>query len=182
MRKLMWLLVFCLPTVLIAQDQKAAAREAAGCGPAETQFNVKTDKNQHPMAEPPSDKALIYIFEDEKRDDKVFQLASVTMRVGLDGKWVGANHGRSYFSFVAQPGEHHLCTDWQSSFKRYSRLGSALTVSLEPGKAYFFRVQVEYLPDRPAAVKLEQLDSAQGQFLVSSHALSTAREKEVASN
>jgi hypothetical protein len=133
------------------------------------------------MAEPAPDKALIYVFEDEKRDEKVVQLGSVTTRVGLDGKWIGANHGTSYFSVIAQPGEHHLCTDWQSSLKRYSRLGSALTVSFEPGKAYFFRVQIEYLPDRPAAVKLEQIDPAQGQFLVSSHSLSTARERAIAS-
>jgi hypothetical protein len=38
----------------------------------------------------------------------------VTVRIGLDGTWAEASHGKSYFAFSVTPGEHHLCANWQS--------------------------------------------------------------------
>ena len=174
-------MIFLLPALAMAQDQTSAARAAAGCGPAETQFNVKTDKKQHPMMQPEAGKALVYVFEDEKHENETFRIGAVTIRVGLDGKWMGANHGDSYFSFAADPGEHRLCTDWQSSLKRLSKLGSAVTINVEAGKIYYYRAQVDERKEHPPAVVLEPIDNAQGQFLISSHALSSFRMKEVAS-
>jgi Protein of unknown function (DUF2846) len=166
------------PVLALAQDQAAAARSAAGCGPDEVQFDVKTDKNQHPVASPESGKALVVVFENEKRENTTFKIGAVTTRVGLDGKWVGANHGESYFFFPVDPGEHRLCTNWQSSLKRFSHLGSATSLTAEPGKVYFFRVEVEERPEHPPAVQLELVDSANGQFQISSRALSTSHPKE----
>jgi hypothetical protein len=157
--------------------QANAARASAGCGPSETQFDVKTDKSQHLSAQPEPDKSLVYVFEDETRQPNTFNIGSVTTRVGLDGKWVGANHGKSYFFFFVSPGEHRLCAEWQSSFKRFSKLGSATSFTTEAGKTYYFRTEIEEREKYPAAVKLELVNSAEGQFLISGGALSKSRVK-----
>ena len=97
------------------------------------------------------------------------------MRVGLDGAWVGANKDRSYFFFSVDPGEHQLCTNWQSGvFKKTAdRVGSAASLTADAGTAYYFRVR----DDERAGVRLEQVEPAEGQFLVSSSWFSTSRPK-----
>jgi hypothetical protein len=169
--------LFAWPIMALAQDQAEAARAAAGCGPTEIEFDVKTDKNQHPLAQPEAGKALLFVFENERHDPNKFIIGNATTRVGLDGKWVGANHGDSYFFFPVDPGEHRLCANWQSSLKRFSKLGSAASFTAEAGKVYFFRVEVEERTEHPATVKLEPVDSADGQFQISSRGLSTSHQK-----
>ena len=90
-------LLTMLAVPLHAQDQAMAARTAAGCGADNVQFDVKTDKSQHPQGQVPAGKALIYVFEVEKTDAGAFKIGAVTIRIGLDGQWVCANHGSTYF-------------------------------------------------------------------------------------
>lgn len=99
------------------------------------------------------------------------------MRVGLDGVWVGANKGKSYFSFQVDPGDHQVCTKWQSSvFKKTAeRIGSAAPLTAEAGKVYFFRIQVFERSEQDHTVKIEPVEGAEGQFLVSSSWFSTSR-------
>jgi hypothetical protein len=179
MLKLLACLLCASPILVLAQTQADTARSAAGCGPDEIQFDVKTDKKQHVVASPDPGKALVVVFEDEKVGTSL-KIGSVTTRVGLDGKWVGANHAESYFAFPVDPGDHRLCVNWQSSFKRFSKLGAAATLSAEAGKVYFYRVELEERSDHPPAVRLEMVDNAEGQFQLASHALSTSRAKETA--
>jgi len=35
--------------------------------------------------------------------------------MAMDGAWVRANHGNSYFALSVEPGEHHVCVTLQSS-------------------------------------------------------------------
>lgn len=134
------------------------------------QFAVKTDKNQHPTAQPDAGKALVYVIGD-------VDLYQPTTRVGLDGAWVEANHGESYFFFPVSPEEHHLCIDWQSFHSRLSNLGPALTFSAETGKTYYFRIAGDENKKRELGLALEQLDPAKALFLISSSALSTSHPK-----
>jgi len=101
------------------------------------------------------------------------------MRVGLDGAWVGANKGKSYFFFSVDPGDHQVCTNWQSgTFKETSkRIGSATTIKAEGGKVYYLRVQVYERSEQDRNVKLEPVEPAEGQFLISASAFSTFRAK-----
>jgi len=89
---------------------------------------LKTNDKQRPGAPPEAGKALVYIFED--------MVHGPTMRVGLDGAWIGANKGKSYFFFSVHPGDHQVCTNWQSgTFKKTAkRIGSANTPKAEAGK------------------------------------------------
>ena len=146
-------------------DQASAARAAAGCGPNEIQFDVKTDKTQHPQAPPEAARAVIYVFSERAEFPNV--------RVGMDGKWMGANHDESYFFFTAEPGEHRLCWDVQKGQEKLSGQGAAVTFTAEAGKAYFFRTILASAEIAPRW-KVKRLDAAEGMFLVSSWPLSTS--------
>jgi hypothetical protein len=156
---------------VFAQDPAPAASARGGCGPSEAYFDVKADRKQHPVATPDASKALVYIFEDMEHGP--------TMRVGLDGAWVGANKGKSYFFFSVDPGEHQVCTNWQSgTFKETSkRIGSAMTLKAEAGRVYFLRTQVYERSEQDHNVKLEPVETAEGQFLISASAFSTSHPK-----
>jgi hypothetical protein len=165
------LLVLLFASPVMAQDQPAAAPARGGCGPSEAQFEVKSDRNQHPVRRPESGKALVYFFEDMERGP--------TMRVGLDGAWIGANKGKSYFFFSVDPGDHQVCTNWQSgTFKKTAmRIGSAITLKAEAGKIYYLRTQVYERTEQDRNVKLEPVESAEGQFLISASSFSTFHPK-----
>jgi len=54
---------------------------------------------------------MVYFVED---DTEFESTPKPTTRIGVDGTWVGASHGNSYFSFAVAAGVHHLCASWQS--------------------------------------------------------------------
>jgi len=139
---------------------------------------VKTNKNQHAVTHPESGKALVYVVVEERSDPHAMQIGHVTTRVGLDGNWVAANHGGSHVSFAAEPGEHRVCTDWQSSLKSVQKLNAAADLTAEAGKTYYYRMEVT-IPwkDHAAQVRLKAVDEAEGLLLVSKSALSTWKVK-----
>jgi len=154
-----------------AQEPAPTASIRGGCGPSDAYFDVKTDRKQHPVAPPDAGKALVYVFEDIERGP--------TMKVGLDGAWIGANKGKSYFFFSVYPGDHQVCTNWQSgTFKETSkRIGSAMTLKAEAGKTYYLRTQIYERSEHDHNVKLEPVETAEGQFLISASAFSTSHPK-----
>ena len=154
---------------LEAQDAPPTAPSRGGCGPSEGQYEVTTNKNEHPAGQLEPGKALVYVIEDIERGP--------TMRVGVDGAWVGANKGKSYFFFSLDPGDHQLCTKWQSGIfkKTADRMGSATTLTVERGKTYYLRVQAYQRSERDWTVKLDPVETAEGQFLVSSASYSSSR-------
>jgi hypothetical protein len=154
-----------------AQDQAAAARTAAGCGPSQTQFDVKLDDTLHIPAQPEEGKAIVYVFEDD--------FTGPTMRIGVDGTWVGATNNKSFIYFSLAPGEHSVCTEWQSNvFKKTSeRVGGAKSLTVEAGKVYYLRMTFEEVTKASGRIKLDLTDNAEGQFLLSSSALSNSHPK-----
>jgi hypothetical protein len=161
------------------QDQAWAARTAAGCGPSNAEFDVRTDNKQHPVSQPEPGKALVYFLHVESQDGGIINKGWVTSRVGIDGTWVGANHGKSYFFLSVDPGDHAACTDWQSSLKTYSRQSAAVSFRAEAGRVYYIRTTIMEITrlQRTPGMKLDVIDGAEGQLLISSSALSTAHPK-----
>jgi hypothetical protein len=178
MKSLLAILLFAMPMIARGQDTQDAATLArsAGCGPSQTEFNVKTDKNQHPTPPPASDKAMVYVFDSIKLDPGLV-IGTVTLRIGLDGDWMGANHGDSYFYFPVDPGEHRVCAQWQSTFERLSKLASAASLTAEAGQVYYFRAIADARSHDRGAVRLEPLDPAEAVLLTSSSAFSTSHPK-----
>ena len=164
---------------VFGQSQADAARAAAGCGPELIDFAVKTDKKQHPAPGPAAGKSMVFIIEELKTNDLGFALGGVTTRVGIDGQWVGANKSDSYFFLAIEPGEHRLCSGWQSSLKRYSQLQTALTFTAEAGRSYYFRILIyaEETDKRIPRLKLEALDPAEAQLRIAVSGLSTSHQR-----
>jgi hypothetical protein len=98
------------------------------------------------------------------------------MRIASDGAWVGANHHNSYFSFAVDPGEHHLCANWQSRIARLSQIVGLVHFTAEVGKVYYFRTRV-LGAIATNFFDFELIDSDQGRLFVASIPLSISHPK-----
>lgn len=175
--KILLMIPFLLTSATFAQDSSAVAAAESACGPRDTKFEVDTNKTRQAVSQPEADKALVYVIEDlgELECKHLCQLT----KVGLDGTWVGANKGSSYFSFSVSPGEHHLCLNWQSRIGWYSRAVALSNFTADAGKVYYFRARTffgwrgeEYTFD------LDQINSDQGKLLVASYPHSVSHPKQ----
>jgi hypothetical protein len=101
------------------------------CGDDSQNFDVKTKKDQPPPAPPTSDMAQI-IFVEEQNAKTSFHM--ITVRYGVDGYWVGANYGDSYFAVNVIPGVHHLCVNAQGDKKAVGMT----SFTAEAGKVYYY--------------------------------------------
>ena len=163
-----------------AQNHTPSTSPIPSCGPSEQDFDVKLDKASHAVNQPQPGRALIYVIEVFQVPRK-FLAGSPTIRIGLDGFWMGANRGNSYLSFSVAPGEHHLCSYWQSSQPDSSAQHSFAGFSAETGKTYFFRVQThgEFDSAEPEiwSIDLQPIDADEGKYLVASYPLSISHPK-----
>jgi hypothetical protein len=172
------LMILLFASSAFAQSAPSATDSAAapGCGPGDFSFAVKSDGSSHPVTQPEPGKALIYFLQ----DDKVFDSRPrPTVKWGMDGNWVGATQGDTYFYLSVDPGEHHLCSEWQSAvLVNASRQSAAAHFTAEAGKIYYFRAQDFYWRESGVAnLKLGPLDSDEAQLLISQYGFSTSHPK-----
>ena len=168
--------IFTLTVVLalsaFVQAQSPGASQGA-CGPKEVRFDAVTASGT-PMAVE-SGKALVYVSEVFKKVPG--EWGNPTIRIGLDGAWMGATRANSYVAFSVDPGEHHLCTNWQSHLKRLSREAAFAGFTAEAGKTYYFRVRVGYQTVGTATTMTLDLDAVnpdEGQYLAASNPASAS--------
>jgi hypothetical protein len=155
--------ILLLSSYALGQDKTAVAAAEAACGPRDVSFEVTADVSQHPTPPPESGKALVYVVQDDR----------ITTKFGVDGKWVGANHGRTYFFVPIDPGEHHLCVI--SRVGVYTRL-ALHQLRAEAGTTYYFHPHVvRYLWG--FEIDLSQLDPDEGRDLVARAKFSTSHPK-----
>lgn len=178
--------VFVLLFVAFASAQPPPAAPPPACGPESISFDVKTEKSQPGPAQPgpaqlgpaPSDpaKALVYFIQD---DGPYGNHQHSTLRIGLDGKWVGAYKHNSYFSVSVDPGEHHVCVNEQQRYQL--GLVALAHFTAEPGKIYYFRTQLlaglTTLYPTPPHLDLDQPDSDEARYLIASFPLSVSQPK-----
>ena len=168
-----WLVLFFLGATAIAQDQSAIAAAEAACGPKDVQFDVKADQSQHPVPQPNPGKALVYVVQEF---GQVECKGCAVTKIGLDGAWVGANKGNSYIYFSAEPGERHLCMNWQSRFESRARAFAVANFTAEAGKTYYYRARV-FPGHLDISFDLDPINSDQGKLLVASSAVSVSTPK-----
>lgn len=168
-----------LASSALAQSQPNSLSPAASCGPGDVKFDVKLDNSQHSLTQPEPGRALVYVMESFQRPPG--ELGTPTIRVGLNGAWVGANHGNSYLAFPVDPGENHLCTNWQSILKRLSEQHSLTSFTAEAGKTYFFRVQTHVESEGGGSqvwyIDLQPVNIDEAQYLIATSPLSMAQQK-----
>jgi hypothetical protein len=172
MRTALALILFTIAA--FAQDPAAVSAAQAACGPKSVNFDVKDDNSQHTVGQPEAGKALVYVIQDIGVVSCIG--GCVTTKIALDGAWLGANHHNSYFSFAVDPGEHHLCENWQSHFAFASRLVGLAHFTAEAGKVYYFRTRA-FGGKSQAFLDLDPIDSDQGRLFVASYPLSISHPK-----
>jgi hypothetical protein len=145
-----------------AQDPAAIAAAESACGPKEVRFNAERDSTQHPAPQAESDKALVYVVQDIGENQC---RGCALTRVGVDGSWVGANQGSSYFFFTATPGEHHVCVNWQSVLGWRAKAFGMADFTAEAGKVYYFRSKF-FFEKAQYSFDLAPINSDQGKYMV----------------
>ncbi|HLW84360.1 MAG TPA: DUF2846 domain-containing protein [Candidatus Sulfotelmatobacter sp.] len=164
-------IVYAAPAA--AQDHAAIASAEAACGPKDAIFEAKQDAMQHPVAQPDSGKAVVYMVQEV---GAIPCKGCALTKVGMDGAWVGANQGSSYFFFSAEPGEHHLCVNWQSRLEERSRAFAMANFVAEAGKVYYFRIRI-FPGHADYTFDLDAVNPDQGKFLVAASAFSASHPK-----
>jgi len=163
------LLALLLASPTFAQNTPAPPL-ADGCGADEVHFEVKTDKKQHPTANPNPGKALVYVIGDSAEDHVTVHIGYPPIRFGVDGAWVGANGYRSFFFFPVDPGDHRLCTNMQSKLKRQVNASTAAaSFTAEAGQSYYFRTKTQVDSGR---IQLVPVDPAEAQILLANASFS----------
>ncbi|HEV2488382.1 MAG TPA: DUF2846 domain-containing protein [Candidatus Acidoferrales bacterium] len=173
---------------LILLSPNSFAQSGPGCGPANLKFDVKTTNAEQPAPTPQAGKALVYFLQDDLKYDSS---PRPTTRFAIDGLWLGATHANSYFYVFVDPGEHHLCANWQSdvilmNFGVPKRSTSAASFTAESGKTYYFRAQdiakshsgennSSYVSE--AEVLLAPLDGDEAQVLMNTFSFSSSHPK-----
>jgi hypothetical protein len=166
--------VILFPAFALAQAPSTAL--PAACGPESISFNVRTEKPQSSPAQPDPAKALVYFIQD---NGPLGKHQNATLRIGLDGKWVGAYKHSSYFSVSVEPGEHHVCVNAQEP---YPPLFVALAhFTAEQGKIYYFRTQlisgIATIYPTPPHLDLDRPDSDQAEYLIASYPVGVSQPK-----
>jgi len=101
-----------------------------GCGPKDAKFDVDTQMHQ-PAPTPDPTKAQIVFFQ---------SMTKIITRAGIDGAWVGADKGNSWFAVSVTPGEHHLCSFTEPSKWATGQIPpGAGTFTFEAGKTYYYQ-------------------------------------------
>ena len=178
------LVVILFVASAFAQDQAAVTASEAACGPKAVAFTVKQDVTQHPTPQPEPGTALVYVVEDLGKcpncdgGSNAFStnVNQALTKVGMDGAWVGANQGSSYFFFAVSPGEHHLCINWQSRLETRSRAFAMANFPAEEGKVYYFRERV-FPGAHDYSFDLDSINSDEGKYLVASSVYSVSHPK-----
>ena len=169
--------LICVLALACAVPAFCAALPAA-CGDEKATLQVELRKDPHAsvdraltghaLTDPAPGKAELVFIEDADFRQSCF-LCSIATRVGIDGRWVGANQGNSYFAIAVAPGEHHLCTDWQSTdpdLKSKTGLGE---IKADAGQIYFYRVRITRTG---YGLELVPVDRQEGSFRLRSATLS----------
>jgi len=176
MKSVLVAIFFGVCTCVQAMSQVLPTESA--CGPVTAHFDTQTAVSQA-VAQPVEGKSQIYVIE--VFDKVVGEISRPTLRVGVDGNWMGADKGNSYVAFSVDPGEHHLCTNWQSRLKRLSKEAAFLGFTAEAGKIYFFRARITEHGGSTGAssfsLDLDQVNDDEGKYLVASSSSSISHIK-----
>lgn len=167
-----------------AQDAVPTAIFQSACGPMDVKFQIKQEGSQSVNPKVEEGKALVFVIEDEQ-----FKAAKeVTVRVGVDGAWVGATRGNSYLFFTVEPGEHHLCADIVTGVLSAGRRVSLYGLTAEAGSVYYFRARTTGGPssamyrnglDDIISIDLDRLNNDEGKYLVAYSPLSVSNARAV---
>jgi hypothetical protein len=146
---------------VFAQQQNN--RLQPSCGDRRVRFDVRTTKSGTDTNLEPG-KSEVYMVE-VATPAFPFDRRKITIRIGLDGEWVGAVKGtNTYMPIAVTPGKHHMCAERQSVQASLERAAGFTTFVAEPNKRYYFRARFT----EHSGVTLDSISEDEGRLLVSS--------------
>jgi len=165
-------LAFVILMTATAFAQKENDRLQQSCGNRDIKLDVHTTK---PATDPnvEAGKSQVYVVEIAEPAFP-FDARKITIRIGLDGKWVGAVKGtHTYMQVAVTSGEHHLCAERQSVQASLEREAAFISFTAEPDQRYYFRARFT----EHSGVKLDPVNADEGRLLISSSRLTTSTPK-----
>jgi hypothetical protein len=156
-----------------APAQTAPANFLAACGSVADRFNVKLDESQHTLRQPDPGKARVYFIHDAGTN---FGTAYPTVKVAVDGTWVGTNRVNSYFSVSVEPGDHHMCVTLQSHLAWASQRVELAHFTATADTVYYYRTRL-FLSSGIQLLELEPIDDDQAKYLIASFPLAISSPK-----
>jgi hypothetical protein len=123
---------FSICTMLSAGAAFASSLPA-GCGDDAVQYKVKTEKAKVPDA-PASGSSQLVVIHTLAGDDWNGQPIA---RIAVDGKWLGAVKGRTYFAVDIAAGPHTVCVSRQSSIRAEKENVSLSSINAQPGQPVY---------------------------------------------
>lgn len=161
------------------------------CGDDSVKFDVNAEQGQAPPAPPEAGKAQIVFIETQSKMPGMCIGCDITTRVGMDGSWVGANKGNSYFALTVAPGKHHLCVTIQTISGRIKKNISVDSFTAEPGRVYYYETSLDIILLNYAAgpgmsnsgrggspgMVLSELNEDEGQYRIKAWKLATWKSK-----
>jgi hypothetical protein len=168
MKRLLALAV--LSVSAFAAEVTPAPSPQAACGPESSLFQVKAVPDPKPAVQPEAGKSLVYVIEEYLRPPN--ELGKPTIRLGIDGNWVGANRSTSHFMLSVDPGEHRFCADWQGVPRGLGPQVSLMRLITQPGQTYYLRARVTEVSLRVWTLDLDPVNPDEGWLLVSRSPLS----------
>lgn len=163
----------CVP--VRAQSAAPVQVAEAACGPFNVKFHVSATSALTKTSATP-EMALVYVVEDLGGPEFAGEIGiEPTVRVGIDGRWIGADRNNSYLAFPIAPGVHHMCVNWQTSLEEERDVVALGNLTAQAGKTYYLRVFFRNMLGIPPhngmlpAIVLEHIDPDEGRLLVAQY-------------
>lgn len=159
-------LLLTLTPALTAQQTAAGARAqqtaakllSMACGPNGASFQVRRQGPLRSPFRPQGKNARVVVFVEPFG----FVSGCEYVRVGIDGKWIGAACEGTWIDKDVKPGIHHLCVDMRRGRRRYPALEG---FNAKAGKTYYYRANVIWVEGALDAVLLEPIGDEEGRYL-----------------
>jgi hypothetical protein len=138
MKSRLFVLLLCA-SLFFSVQARAKTILPDACGDDSVKFDVSMQKDRPVLAPPPDGKAQIVFVESWVKNMPSIGGGPI-VRFGMDGAWVGANKGDSYFALTVDPGVHHLCASVQTISGRMKKNSVGMTsFTAELGKTYYYQ-------------------------------------------
>lgn len=152
-------------------------RPQAACGDPSAKFTVRPGALIQPTVPIGKDEARVYILDDTVIPFQPGQHLSgaATIKVGLNGQWIGATKGRSYIELPVQAGENHVCGRVQRTRYRWPAgcflVGNTALLRLHvvAGQTYYARAKAYHIDledSEVCAFNLDTVNPDEGKLLL----------------
>jgi hypothetical protein len=171
MKQAMAAFFFCVLFILGHQLRATTLPDA--CGDEKVKVDIAVQK---PSSAPPAANSTPATLVFVQRLSEACVGCSVA-RVGLDGIWVGANKGASFFSVTTAPGDHHVCAFWDAPLAKIENRVGLTDFEAIAGQIYYFEIEIGPRSTGEFAMRMKPISADMGAFLVSRSKQSVATSK-----